>query len=105
MAQQLPTPRPWQSHTEMLVDMALQNAVSDPDTIRQIRPVYPQQMFPQNRGFEKQTMGIMDVLNIDRYAASNRSWVSGAPVMFRDGTFMEDNFSGSSRYSMQSLGM
>jgi len=84
--------------------MALQTAISDPETIRQIRPVHPQQLFTVREGYAKQTMGIMDVLNIDRYVASNRSWVSGAPVMFRDGTFMEDNFSGSSRYSMQSLG-
>jgi hypothetical protein len=88
----------------MLVDMALQTAISDPETIRQIRPVHPQQLFTVREGYAKQTMGIMDVLNIDRYVASNRSWVSGAPVMFRDGTFMEDNFSSSSRYSMQSLG-
>jgi hypothetical protein len=84
--------------------MALQTAISDPDTIRQIRPVHPQQLFTVREGYAKQTMGIMDVLNIDRYTASNRSWVSGAPVMFRDGTFMEENFSSSSRYSMQSLG-
>jgi hypothetical protein len=104
MAQQLPNARPWQSHSEMLVDLALQTAISDPETIRQIRPVHPQQLFTVREGYAKQTMGIMDVLNIDRYVASNRSWVSGAPVMFRDGTFMEDNFSSSSRYSMQSLG-
>jgi hypothetical protein len=104
MAQQLPNARPWQSHSEMLVDMALQTAVSDPESIRQIRPVHPQQLFTPREGYAKQTMGIMDVLNIDRYVVSNRSWVSGAPVMFRDGTFMEDNFSSSSRYSMQSLG-
>jgi len=104
MAQQLPSARPWQSHTEMLVDMALQNAVSDPDTIRQIRPVHPQQLFTSREGYAKQTMGIMDVLNIDRYVASNRSWVSGAPVMFRDGGLTDDMFSGASRYSMQSLG-
>ena len=104
MAQQIPNARPWQSHSEMLVDLALQTAISDPETIRQIRPVHPQQLFTVREGYAKQTMGIMDVLNIDRYVASNRSWVSGAPVMFRDGTFMEDNFSSSSRYSMQSLG-
>jgi len=102
MAQQIPNAKPWQSHSEMLVDMALQTAISDPDTIRQMRPIHPQQLFTVREGYAKQTMGIMDVLNIDRYTASNRSWVSGAPVMFRNG-FMEDNFSSSSRYSMQSL--
>lgn len=102
MAQQLPSARPWQSRSEMLVDMALQSAVSDPDTIRQIRPEHPRELMPPREGYAKQTLGVMDVLNIDRYVASNHSWVSGAPVMFRNG-FMEDNWQGSSRYSMQGL--
>jgi hypothetical protein len=86
----------------MLVDIALQSAISDPDTIRQIRPVVPQHLMPEKRGFGKQELSIMDVLQTDRYAPTYRSWVSGAPVMFRNG-FMEDNFSSSSRYSMQGL--
>jgi len=95
--------KPWQSRQEMLVDIALQSAISDPDTIRKIRPVVPQQLFPETRGMVKQVAGIMDVLSTDRFVPTYRSWISGAPVMFRNG-FMEDNFSGSSRYSMQSLG-
>lgn len=94
--------KPWQSRQEMLTDMALQSAISDPETIRAIRPVVPQQLMPQSRGFAKQEMGIMDVLNTDRFAPTYRSWISGAPVMFRNG-FMDDNFEGSSRYSMQGL--
>lgn len=86
----------------MLVDMALQSAISDPETIRKTRPVVPQQLFPQTRGMVKQEMGVMDALTIDRAFPTYRSWVSGAPVMFRDG-FMDDNFSSSSRYSMQGL--
>ncbi|CAB4185363.1 hypothetical protein UFOVP1130_39 [uncultured Caudovirales phage] len=104
MSQSIPNAKPWQSHTETLVDNALRSAISDPESIRQIRPNHPHQLFAPREGYAKQTLGIMDVLNIDRYTASNRSWVSGAPVMFRDGTFMEENFSSSSRYSMQSLG-
>ena len=96
--------KPWQSRAEMLVDMALKNAISDHDTIQAIRPVVPQQLMPQSRGFAKQEMGIMDVLNTDRFAPTYRSWVSGAPVMFRDG-FMDANFESGSRYSMQGLGM
>ena len=82
--------------------MALQNAISDPETIRAIRPVVPQQLMPQSRGFAKQELGIMDVLNTDRYAPTYRSWVSGAPVMFRNG-FVDQEWTGSSRYSMQGL--
>lgn len=94
--------KPWQSRQEMLVDMALQTATLPPDQIRQIRPVIPQQLMPQTRGFTKQEQSIMDVLNTPRTFPVYRSWVSGAPVMFRDG-FMEGNFEGSSRYSMQGL--
>jgi hypothetical protein len=94
--------KPWASRQEMLVDLALESAISDQDTIRQIRPVVPQQLMPQSRGFGKQELGILDILDMPRQDVSYRSWVSGAPVMFRNG-FMEDNFSGSSRYSMQGL--
>jgi hypothetical protein len=82
--------------------MALQSAISTPEDIRAIRPVVPQQLFPESRGMSKQEMGVADALTIDRAFPTYRSWVSGAPVMFRNG-FMEDNFSGSSRYSMQGL--
>jgi hypothetical protein len=44
----------------------------------------------------------MDVLDTPRTMPNYSRWVSGAPVMFRDG-FMEGNFEGSSRYSMQGL--
>ena len=94
--------RPWQSRQEMLVDIALQSAISDPETIRETRPVVPQELFPETRGLVRREMGVMDVLTIDRRFPTYRSWVSGAPVMFRDG-FMDDNFSSSSRYSMQGL--
>lgn len=105
MAQEIQTPyKPWQSRSEMLVDQALQSAISDQETIRKIRPLSPQQLFPKTRGMVKQEMTIMDVLNTPRTMPNYRSWVSGAPVMFRNG-FMDDNFEGSSRYSMQGLWM
>ena len=97
------TRRPWQSREEMLVDIALQSAISDIDTIRAIRPIVPQQVFPEKRGFLKQELGVMDVLSVDRYAPTYRSWVSGAPVMFQRAQMNDDKFSGSGRYSMQSL--
>ena len=95
--------KPWASRQEMLVDLALESAISDPETIRQIRPVVPQQLFSQRDGFAKRESSINDVLTIDRQLPTYRSWVSGAPVMFRNG-FVDDSFTGSSRYSMQSLG-
>jgi hypothetical protein len=95
--------KPNQNHSEMLVDQALMSAISDPETIRNIRPSSPQQLMPPRHGFSKQSLSIMDVLTIDRNFPTNRSWLSGAPVMFRNG-FVDDSWEGSSRYSMQSLG-
>lgn len=83
--------------------MALESALSTPEQIRAIRPVVPQQMMPDTRGV-RQVPGIRDVLATDRYAPTYRSWVSGAPVMFRNGQMVDDSFSGSTRYSMQALG-
>jgi len=97
------TRRPWSSREEMLVDIALQNAISDPQTIRQTRPSVPQQLMPKTRGFLKQELGVMDILSIDRQAPTYRSWISGAPNMLRRSQLTDDQFSGSGRYSMQSL--
>lgn len=95
--------RPWQSREEMLVDIALQSAVSDLETIRQTRPVVPQQLFPQNRGFIKQELGVMDILSVDRNAPTYRSWVSGAVNMLTRAQMNDDAFTGSGRYSMNNL--
>ena len=73
--------KPWASRQEMLVDIALESAVSDPETIRQIRPVVPQQLMPERHGFAKRESGIMDVLSLERHNPTYRSWVSGAPVI------------------------
>lgn len=95
-------PKPWTTRQEMLTDLALESAISDPETIRQTRPVVPQVLFPERLGFAKQEHNLFSVLNTSRYGApSYRSWVSGMPVMRT--SFEDDSFSGSSRYSMSSL--
>lgn len=93
--------RPWATRQEMLVDLALESAVSDPETIRKTRPVVPQQLFPERQGFAKQAVTVLDVFNLSRYGVNHRSWVSGMPVMHS--AFEDGSFSGSSRYSMNSL--
>lgn len=95
-------PGPWQSYEEFLVDQALEAAISDPETIRAIRPSHPQELFPKTRGIIKQTAGIQDILMADRYAASNRTRLSGMPV--RREKLMEDDWTGTGRYSMEALG-
>lgn len=74
---------PWASRTEMLVDMALQNALAGTtEEIRNMRPVAaPQKLFPDRTGFSKATPTVQQVLNIDRMTPSYRSWISGMPTM------------------------
>jgi hypothetical protein len=98
---QPPVSRPWQNYQEMLVDRALMAAISDPETIREIRPAHPQILFPETRGMVKQSMDLETVMNLDRYMATNRSWVSGMPVMRTK--FTDDTYMGSGRYSMGAL--
>ncbi len=93
--------KPWATRQEMLVDLALESAISDPETIRQTRPVVPQFLFPQREGFGKQEHTIMSVMNIDRYTPTYRSWISGMPVMHE--ALEGSNTTSSSRYSMNSL--
>ena len=97
--------RPWQTRQEFLVDIALESAISDPETIRNTRPVVPQVLFPEVRGFTKMEHGIMSVLNTSREVPVYRSWVSGAPVMLHNGSLVDDTFSGSDRYTMQPMWM
>lgn len=93
--------RPWQTRQEMLTDQALESAISDPETIRAIRPVVPQVLFPDTRGITKQEPTVFDALSTSRYSATRRSWISGISVMR---TSNEDtSFTGSSRYSMDSM--
>lgn len=94
--------RPWQSRQEYLTDLALQSAISDPETIRNTRPVVPQQLFPDRFGLVKTVPTIMDVLQASRQYPSYRSWVSGMPVM--RSSFEDSSFDGSGRYSMEPLG-
>jgi len=75
----LPTAGPWASRSEYLVDQALQaNTAMTPDQLRKMRPIAaPQQLNPKRNGFSQSAPTINDVLNIDRYTPTYRSWVSG----------------------------
>ena len=97
--------RPWQTRQEWLVDIALESAISDPETIRQTRPMVPMELHPESRGFAKSEHGIMSILNTSREVPVYRSWVSGAPVMLHNGSLVDDTFSGSDRYTMQPMWM
>lgn len=90
--------RPWQSYEEFQVDDALQRAVAAPD---EIRAWEPRALFPETRGFSKQEATVMDILYFNRYAATNNALLSGMPVRR---SFVDDQWSGSGRYGMETLG-
>lgn len=94
-------PKPWQSRQEMLVDLALESALQPVEKIKMIRPPFPVALFPQTRGEMHMVPGINDVLNIDRSVQTNRSWLSGLPVMQQQ--FSEGEFSAGGRYAMNSI--
>jgi hypothetical protein len=91
---------PWQSRSEFLVDQALENALAQsPDELRKMRPVaLPQQLNPKRTGLRQSPATIDQVLNIDRYTPTYRSWVSGMPVQ---SSIMSDrSWSGTARNAM-----
>ena len=93
--------KPWTTRQEMLTDLALESAISDPETIRQTRPVVPVNPFPERMGFAKYSPDLFTIMNMSRSGVNYRSWISGMPVMRT--SFEDDSFSGASRYSMSSL--
>lgn len=92
---------PWQSYEEYQTEQALAAAVSDLETIRSIRPAHPQELFPESRGVIKQEPNIFDILDVNRYTASNDGYLSGFAVR---STMTDDSWSGAGRYSMEALG-
>jgi hypothetical protein len=93
-------PRPWQTRSEYLVDLALESALAaSPEELRVMRPVAaPQNPFPERRGFAKSEWNINEVMNIDRYNPTYRSWMSGMPVM--PSVMSDQSWSGTARNSM-----
>lgn len=92
--------KPWQTRSEFLVDAALEAALAaSPEELRTMRPVAsPQNPFPERRGFSKNEWNIMEVMNIDRYNPTYRSWMSGMPVM--PSVMSDQSWSGSARNAM-----
>lgn len=77
--------RPWQSHAESLIDRSLASNFASDDALRQLPPPFVRAAFPERTGFRKIEPTIQDVLNIDRYAPSNRAFTSGFPAKYHRG--------------------
>lgn len=92
--------KPWQSRSEYLVDLALESALAaSPEELREMRPVAaPQNPFPERRGYAKSEWNIHEVMNIDRYNPTYRTWMSGMPVM--PSVMSDQSWSGTARNAM-----
>jgi len=92
--------KPWQSRSEYLVDLALESALAaTPEELREMRPVAaPQNPFPERRGYAKSEWNINEVMNIDRYNPTYRTWMSGMPVM--PSVMSDQSWSGTARNAM-----
>lgn len=87
--------RPWQSREEMLVDIAMENALAAPERLRAMGP--PEWAIPPVVGPHR-TATIEDVLGISRNMRNNRTWLSGMPV--RRSIMSDQAWSGTARNAL-----
>jgi hypothetical protein len=90
-------PRPFTTKNEYLVSEAMRLMSVPADVIRQTRPPFIVQPFPQQFGYDSTPLTIEQVLQTDRWAPQIRSWVSGTPRMARRVDQVEDQWSGTLR--------
>lgn len=75
---------PWAGRQEYIASEALQLASVPADTIRKIRPIVPQRLFPDEKvGFDRTPLTVEDALSTDRWSPTVRSWVSGSVRQIR----------------------
>lgn len=90
-------PRPFTTKNEYLVSEAMRLMSVPADIIRQTRPPFVVQLFPQQFGYDETPLTIEEVLQTDRWAPQIRSWVSGTPRFSRQVDQVEDQWSGTLR--------
>jgi len=97
-------PRPFTTKTEYIVSEAMRLMAVPADVIRQIRPPLGDP-FPPIFGYDTTPLTIEQVLQTDRWAPKQRSWVSGGPSAPRRTDVQEDNWSGTLRDASSSPNM
>ena len=90
-------PRPFMSKSEFIVTEAMRLMAVPADLIRQQVPPVPQQLFPEQFGYNDVPLTIDDVLDTDRWTPTIRSWVSGTPRAPRRQDYQQDMWSGTLR--------
>ena len=90
-------PRPFTSRNEYVVSEALRLMSVPADVIRQQRPPFINEPFPQQFGYDETPLTIGEVLQTERWSPQVRSWVSGTPRQIRSNDQLEDMWSGTLR--------
>jgi hypothetical protein len=67
------------------------------EVIRGVRPPMINEPFPPIYGYDTTPLTIEEVLQTDRWAPQQRSWISGTPRMARKVDQMEDQWSSTLR--------
>jgi hypothetical protein len=89
--------RPWAGREQFITSEAMRLAAVPADEIRKIRPVVPQQLFPQTKGYDRTPLTIEETLSADRWSPTVRSWISGPSRQVRRADMQEDLWSGTMR--------
>jgi hypothetical protein len=89
--------RPWAGRESFITSEAMRLADVPAEEIRKIRPIVPQQLFPDISGYDRTPLTIDEVLSTDRWKPTVRSWISGPSRQVRRADMQEDLWSGSMR--------
>lgn len=89
--------RPWAGREAFITSESLRLAMVPAEEIRKIRPIVPQTLFPQIKGYDRTPLTIDEALSTDRWTPTVRSWISGPSRQVRRADMQEDLWSGSMR--------
>lgn len=99
------TDEPFSSgRNEFLANEGLHMALVPADEIREIRPIVPQVLFPdEGIAYDRQALTISETLDTDRWAPTMRAFVSGPSKPRTRGEEQDDAWSGTMRNTSTSV--
>lgn len=88
--------RPWANRNEAYASDAMRLMAIPGEQLAQIRPPVPYMLFPPDQRMDNTPLTIMEVLDVDRFAPQQRSWVSPT-VRMNERTATTDGGDGTAR--------
>lgn len=89
--------KPWASLRENIASETLRLMEMTPEECQAIRPPTPQYLFPPDVEYDRNPMTIMEVLDTDRWAPRQVSWVSPTLRPVTRQQYEDDRWQGSAR--------